>query len=439
MTLYAEATRSFYFLAFASLCMPFTPTIVFDLDDRFLEAKENGLWLVMLYAPWCGHCKRLLPTFDQVARALSGSHVQVAKLDCTKYPSLANKLRVNGYPTIRLYRHGELFEYTGERTKEAIMDFTDKEDFWSIRDKSARSVFFLLVDDRTDNSDVSREYHHLAQKYFHKAFFYRIDVKLLSEDIDVTKVPAIVVFKDTTYVVYKAEQDGDLERWFQSERWPAFPLIKHETLYEIGTCCNKYLVVFVLDFVEKRKANSPVKKMDELAKSLWRRYGSILKKHFQLVWFDGNSLASSILLRVAPVPSLFVFNATSHYHYLPEDDMANLTEEALLLFLQRVENGDVKPRGGRGLVQRIKHFLFEFFSSVLVMFSNQPLLACCLFGLPLGIASVICYTICSTDVSMSTDEVKRPRKGRMNEKRKLIVAIGPLTSLPSIIPKQRAH
>uniref|UniRef100_A0A5S6Q7G0 Thioredoxin domain-containing protein n=1 Tax=Trichuris muris TaxID=70415 RepID=A0A5S6Q7G0_TRIMR len=410
-------SRLIALLALGSLCVSFTPTVILDLDERFLEAKETGLWLVMLYAPWCGHCKRLLPTFDQVARALSGSHVQVTKLDCTKFPSLANKLKVNGYPTIRLYRHGEQFEYTGERTKEAIMDFTDKvtgpiirtidtkEDFWSIRDKSAKKVFFLFVDDRSVDSDVAKQYHHLAQKFFHKAYFYRIDVKLLSEEIGVAKAPAILVFKDSSYVAYKAGEDGDLERWFQSERWPAMPLIKHETLYEIGTCCDKYLVVFVLDFVEKRKAGSPVKKMDELARNLWRRYGSELKKRFQLVWFDGNSLANSILLRTAPVPSLFVFNASSHHHYLPEDDVGNLTEEALLLFLQRIDNGDVKPRGGRGLVQRIRYFLFEFFSSVFVMFSNQPLLACCLFGLPLGIASVICYTICSTDVSLSTDEV----------------------------------
>ncbi|CDW56443.1 protein disulfide isomerase TMX3 [Trichuris trichiura] len=341
MTIYAEAYRSFCFLAVASVCMPFTPTVVFDLDDRFLEAKENGLWLVMLYAPWCGHCKRLLPTFDQVARALSGSHVQVAKLDCTKYPSLANKLKVNGYPTIRLYRHGELFEYTGERTKEAIMDFTDKvTGYVSIAQPCL----------------VCIKMHIRSKLVGGKSFEF-------------------------------SEDDGDLERWFQSERWPAFPLIKHETLYEIGTCCNKYLVVFVLDFVEKRKTNSPVKRY-------WSKYLSLKSRQFQLVWFDGNSLASSILLRAVPIPSLFAFNATSHYHYLPEDDMANLTEEALLLFLQRVDNGDVKVT--------IRAADVGWFN---IMFSNQPLLACCLFGLPLGIASVICYTICSTDVSMSTDEV----------------------------------
>lgn len=39
------------------------------------------------------------------------------------------------------------------------------------------------------------------------------------------------------------------------------------------------------------------------------------------------------------------------------------------------------------------------------MFATQPLLACCLFGLPLGILSVICYTLCSSDVSIDREEI----------------------------------
>jgi thiol-disulfide isomerase/thioredoxin len=39
----------------------------------------TGDWLVMFYAPWCGHCQTMAPVVDQVAADLKGK-VNVAKV-----------------------------------------------------------------------------------------------------------------------------------------------------------------------------------------------------------------------------------------------------------------------------------------------------------------------------------------------------------------------
>lgn len=39
------------------------------------------------------------------------------------------------------------------------------------------------------------------------------------------------------------------------------------------------------------------------------------------------------------------------------------------------------------------------------MFATQPLLTCCLFGLPAGIFAIICYSMCSADFSVEHDEI----------------------------------
>lgn len=75
-----------------------------ELSDKFLNIrKEGGHWLVMFYAPWCGHCKRLEPVWGHVAQSLHKTHIRVARVDCTRFSSVAKEFSVGGFPTIKLY------------------------------------------------------------------------------------------------------------------------------------------------------------------------------------------------------------------------------------------------------------------------------------------------------------------------------------------------
>jgi thioredoxin domain-containing protein 5 len=50
----------------------------------------TGDWLVKFYAPWCGHCTKLAPTWDKVAEDLKGV-VNVAKVDVTASRDLGTR------------------------------------------------------------------------------------------------------------------------------------------------------------------------------------------------------------------------------------------------------------------------------------------------------------------------------------------------------------
>ena len=50
------------------------------VDPATLLAK--GTWFVKFYAPWCGHCKKLAPTWDEVSNVVVDS-ISIAKVDCT--------------------------------------------------------------------------------------------------------------------------------------------------------------------------------------------------------------------------------------------------------------------------------------------------------------------------------------------------------------------
>jgi thioredoxin domain-containing protein 10 len=104
------------------------PTDVIDFNDKFLEVMDNGMWLIKFYAPWCAHCKRIAPVWEHVGHALAdkSSNVRVGKVDCTRFPGVASKLRVNAYPTIIFFRNGIQIPYEGERSKESLVEFALK-------------------------------------------------------------------------------------------------------------------------------------------------------------------------------------------------------------------------------------------------------------------------------------------------------------------------
>lgn len=97
-------------------------------DSDFDSTLENHeLALVMFYAPWCGHCKRMKPEFDKAAVTLSANDppVTLAKVDCTEAgKDTCGRFEVRGYPTVKIFRNGELSQdYNGPREAAGIAKF----------------------------------------------------------------------------------------------------------------------------------------------------------------------------------------------------------------------------------------------------------------------------------------------------------------------------
>jgi len=95
-------------------------------DSTFDQSIASGTWLVKFYAPWCGHCKRLAPTWDELATTAAGKF-NVAKVDCTTEKTSCSKHNIPGYPTVKLFKDGAMVEeYKGQRTLEGFVDFVNK-------------------------------------------------------------------------------------------------------------------------------------------------------------------------------------------------------------------------------------------------------------------------------------------------------------------------
>lgn len=66
-----------------------------------------------------------MPTWDQLGQKTSGTAgLRIAKVDCGQFDGLCNNQKVDGYPTLTLYKDGlKVKEYEDERTLEVMFDF----------------------------------------------------------------------------------------------------------------------------------------------------------------------------------------------------------------------------------------------------------------------------------------------------------------------------
>lgn len=83
---------------------PDTPVTVEGADHVGDLLSEHRLVLVDFYADWCGPCKMLAPTVEEIAAETAAV---VAKVDIDAHQDLAAQYQVQGVPTLYLFVDGE--------------------------------------------------------------------------------------------------------------------------------------------------------------------------------------------------------------------------------------------------------------------------------------------------------------------------------------------
>ena len=63
---------------------------------------SQDAWMVLFYAPWCGHCKAIFPEWKKMAEAVHPS-IKVAQVNADEHKELGGQYGVQGFPTIKVF------------------------------------------------------------------------------------------------------------------------------------------------------------------------------------------------------------------------------------------------------------------------------------------------------------------------------------------------
>ncbi|HSB08877.1 MAG TPA: thioredoxin TrxC [Blastocatellia bacterium] len=100
-----------------------SPHPVVVTDATFAEEVERSPLPVLLdmWAPWCGPCRMIAPTIEQLAGELAG-RVRVGKLNTDENPMTASRFNVRSIPTLLVLKGGkEIDRLVGAMPKQEIL------------------------------------------------------------------------------------------------------------------------------------------------------------------------------------------------------------------------------------------------------------------------------------------------------------------------------
>lgn len=102
---------------------------VIDLTSSSFQTEvlnSRKPFLIMFYAPWCGHCKAAMPDFESASGDVD-KDISFGRVDCTVEQSVCSDYGVQGYPTLKFFGGGKVEDYNGARNKADFISFSESQ------------------------------------------------------------------------------------------------------------------------------------------------------------------------------------------------------------------------------------------------------------------------------------------------------------------------
>lgn len=104
-----------------------TTSTIEEINESNFETKvinSKGIVVIDYYADWCGPCKVLSPTVEEIAQDKDYEDITFYKVNVDDNPNIANQYRIYSIPTLIYYKDGyEINRSVGVISKDAIIQY----------------------------------------------------------------------------------------------------------------------------------------------------------------------------------------------------------------------------------------------------------------------------------------------------------------------------
>ena len=106
------------------------------LNKEFLKKSSSGnkehITIIMFVTEWCPYCKKAKPEWDKFSQYVNNLNntnenyeVSLLYVDCDKDSKTADKYNIKGYPTIKLIKNDEIYDYDAKPNKDTLVQFLE--------------------------------------------------------------------------------------------------------------------------------------------------------------------------------------------------------------------------------------------------------------------------------------------------------------------------
>lgn len=93
------------------------------------KISEKKIKIIYFYTEWCPYCKKSKPEWNSFKELIDlqtfSDRIEFNEVDCDKEPEIANKYKIEGYPTIKLIYNGEIYDYDAKPESKMLLEFVE--------------------------------------------------------------------------------------------------------------------------------------------------------------------------------------------------------------------------------------------------------------------------------------------------------------------------
>lgn len=342
---------------------------------------------------------------SDLVKQQGNQNIIVAKIDCTKYTSMASHFGVRGFPTILFIDSNRIVEFIGDRNKDEMFEFVKRLSGPSIRQlnscdhlekiKKQHNVFFIeFANEPTSN------YTEAANQFHSTDWFYQLNKECSGYDFN--SIYCIKPSLRNNAIVKKYDQDKlILSDWIRLERFPKFMRIGLSNLHYLLNSNKILAIVLINESKIGRFKTNKEREYYEVLEELANSYSN--NDQFIFGWTNQLDMINSIAIQtIEPIPSYVFINASTVGCYLYNGE----SETELIKILDSFVQGQpiLPVHGGNTYLDRFKRLGYDGFIAITSMFETNPILTIILFGLPLAFFSIILYCSFCSEMLDSRDD-----------------------------------